>query len=1273
MSDKDDDEPKLEPNKSPVSVRRAKKLRYLSEYLSKQESRKNCKKVSKILKKSEHERTEDEKATLADHEDIVKRISKNKEKRQLNHLRTLETEDSEELLQSKCVELASLIKRSKKTVIYTGAGISTAASIPDYRGPQGVWTLLQKGEQLAPQDLSDAEPTLTHMCIRQLHEHGHVKHVVSQNCDGLHIRSGLPRQILSEVHGDMFIEVCHSCRPNREYIRLFDVTENTGVRKHFTGRYCQKCGGKLKDTIVHFGEKGGMKSPYRWKEAVKAANKCDLILCLGSSLKILKKYACLWCMDRVKNKRPNLVIVNLQWTPKDESATLKINGKCDIVLETVMKILGYSVPKYSLLEDPIFRLATPLEVDEIESTSKKVLQTPNGVQSLKSHGLSRTPTPSDSSDSQMSSSSSSDSCDVQLDLKNFQTMLPNCSSQSSTSFPKSNVCSGYDSATMKMEDKYLSKSDKICNEAKKAMQGKVVTSKLNPEEICQTRSERICNEAKIAMHERLVNAQLHEMYGMGAISVEKSTKKINGIVHHGSVNDDGTEGQMPKPQYDPLRGGPFDPGPSAYKDKLVYLQMLQGQLEELKRKQKMLKKQEELPIVQQQNRKTGSSENLILTGNPPKKQGLHITSPVIRNHGNLQSLLTTDTIRKVEANLNSNYTSDDNLVPCLKSPTSTLASPKDQSNPKRSPVKMENQSSPFLKFEPDTGPLKSKTDLLDSKLRQNLHEQKDVKSQLVSMATSQHQLEDQLNQQHKLELLQLHQQFLVQQQVRHQTPKQEEMVKLFVFQQHSLTAQQNAKLLLLRQKYLGEVQRIESHLEKLKKCQTILEKQIQNCKIESRSKVSLLISPNRLLSPPNSSCHTIRTIASLISPNRLLNSSARGGKIVSTSTFQSDLKMNPKSPSVKVSPSKKDHSIAALLGGVLSSVDAKNSVVHDGQVSMETQKSSKCISCQFLKDYGMSKKRCTKCDELNITQTYLASASNRVDSTFHSNVPKLEYTQSFVSSDCSRPKTDIRLLNHDYALDSKLLNSTIHASKSSMPSVSDGGNYLISSSGKSVSCTPVPVCGITNLVDSKDGILKASEVHVSASTSTKCTSVHQGNLKLSPLAKNATYTAENVHIASHSASSIVSVSKETSGTASTDVKNNIKVKPGVSNELVDHGEPCSKDKSKGYRREQKGSKTVVVNFVTPKEKADINDKVVGKMFGSRHVRCHSQSSIGSNTKSDADIDCDDDDDASNESSKEVNDNMDEVCKPGRKRKLSRSVSIPGWFGKGLNVKKRRRY
>ncbi|XP_052070621.1 uncharacterized protein LOC127709244 [Mytilus californianus] len=376
-SDEIEDQEKLEEKVDFTSSRQAKKEARLNQIIFENEHKAKIRKVSKILKKKDHDITDEEKDILRQSPEITNRLVKLKERRGTLKQRVLEIEDPVEELELKCEELAEAIRHSNKVVVYTGAGISTAASIPDYRGPNGVWTLLQKGQQPKAQDLCDAKPTLTHMSIKKLEDAGHVTHVVSQNCDGLHMRSGLNRRKLSEIHGNMYIEICYSCRPHQEYIRLFDVTEKTGVRRHQTDRNCHTCKQPLKDTIVHFGEKGGMKCPYRWKEAAKAADRCDIILCLGSSLKILKKYSCLWCMDRKMKNRPQLYIVNLQWTPRDDAATMKINGRCDDVMRRVMRHLGYSIPEYFEEEDPLFSLATSLHEEENDTTSKKILLKPD--------------------------------------------------------------------------------------------------------------------------------------------------------------------------------------------------------------------------------------------------------------------------------------------------------------------------------------------------------------------------------------------------------------------------------------------------------------------------------------------------------------------------------------------------------------------------------------------------------------------------------------------------------------------------------------------------------------------------------------------------------------------------------------------------------------------------------------------------------------------------------------------------------------------------------
>jgi hypothetical protein len=119
--------------------------------------------------------------TVTKYDQIIETTQSNEERKREIEEETREYFDSDENIKKYAIEVASHLKNSKHTTIYTGAGISTSAKIPDYRGPKGVWTLqsLNKENEIKSFDIEQAFPTYAHYAIAELIKKGLVHHVVS--------------------------------------------------------------------------------------------------------------------------------------------------------------------------------------------------------------------------------------------------------------------------------------------------------------------------------------------------------------------------------------------------------------------------------------------------------------------------------------------------------------------------------------------------------------------------------------------------------------------------------------------------------------------------------------------------------------------------------------------------------------------------------------------------------------------------------------------------------------------------------------------------------------------------------------------------------------------------------------------------------------------------------------------------------------------------------------------------------------------------------------
>lgn len=171
----------------------------------------------------------------------------------------------------------------------------------------------------------------------------HISLSPSQNVDGLHTRSGLSHDQVSELHGNVFAEFCDKCK--KRYDRDFDVQ---GMGLKLTGRKCddQKCHGKLRDFVLDWDDVVPENEVARTTRHLEDA---DLVLCLGTSLRVAPAAD---LPERVLEHGGKMVLVNLQSTPKDDLASLLIHARCDDVMRQVIEKLNMKVSQSASKSEP---------------------------------------------------------------------------------------------------------------------------------------------------------------------------------------------------------------------------------------------------------------------------------------------------------------------------------------------------------------------------------------------------------------------------------------------------------------------------------------------------------------------------------------------------------------------------------------------------------------------------------------------------------------------------------------------------------------------------------------------------------------------------------------------------------------------------------------------------------------------------------------------------------------------------------------------------------
>ena len=245
--------------------------------------------------------------------------------------------------------IRSWIDNAQRVVVLTGAGISTDSGIPDFRGPQGVWTRDPKAEKLSDiryyvtdpeirkaswqSRLSHpawtAQPNAGHLALVALERRGKLHALITQNIDGLHIRAGNSPDKVVEVHGNLHKVICLECGRKGPMQETLDR-----VRAGEADPPCRECGGMLKSDTISFGQP---LVPEVIDRAITVAHEADVLLAVGSTLQV---YPVAGAVPIAKRSGARVVIINAQSTQFDDIADALLPGPISTDLPLVVRGVG---------------------------------------------------------------------------------------------------------------------------------------------------------------------------------------------------------------------------------------------------------------------------------------------------------------------------------------------------------------------------------------------------------------------------------------------------------------------------------------------------------------------------------------------------------------------------------------------------------------------------------------------------------------------------------------------------------------------------------------------------------------------------------------------------------------------------------------------------------------------------------------------------------------------------------------------------------------------